>query len=253
MQGCPFKRLLRSAVAAFFFAAFGIGSGVVGIFVLPLCALAGPRETAGRRMRSVVRLTYVAFVRIARLVRLFRVESPDSGLLRAVRGRVVAANHLSLIDIVILMSMLADATCVAKGDAARNPFFRWIVRPLYLVRGDDTAKLLSDASAMLKAGVNVIVFPEGTRTPADAPAHPLKRGFARIALAAGAPVAPVRIACDPPVLAKGQPWHDVGDREIVFRLEALPEIPVSGPSTHAAAVALTSATGLAIFGKDAMQ
>ena len=253
MQGNPVKRLLRSLVSGLFFAAYGAGSVIVGIFLLPVAALCGAREGRGRRMRATVRATYRIFVWAARVVRLFRVESTDFAALRSIRGRVVAANHLTLIDIVVLMSILPDSTCVVKGAAASNPFLRWIVRPLYLVRGEDTEKIMGEASEMLKAGVNVIVFPEGTRTPADASAHILKRGFARIALAAGAPVAPVRVACDPPVLAKGQPWHDVGDREIVFRLEALPEIPVSGPSTHAAAVALTSATGLAIFGKDAMQ
>jgi len=249
MQGHPVIRLLRSLVSGFFFAAYGLGSVFVGMLLLPLAALCGTGEGRGRRMRSTVRATYRLFVFAARTVRLFRVESPDFDALRSLRGRVVAANHLTLIDIVVLMSILPDSTCVVKGAAASNPFLRWIVRPLYLVRGDNTERLLDEAASMLRSGVNVIVFPEGTRTPACAPAHPLKRGFARIALAAGAPVAPVRIACDPPVLAKGQPWYDVGDREIVFTVEGLPEIPVSGPSTHAAAVELASATGLAIFGK----
>ena len=250
MQGLSVIRPLRSLVSGLFFVAYGVGSVLIGIFLLPVAALCGSREGRGRRMRATVRATYRLFVWAARVVRLFRVESPDFARLRSIRGRVVAANHLTLIDIVILMSILPDSTCVVKGAAASNPFLRWIVRPLYLVRGEDTEKLLGEASEMLKAGVNVIVFPEGTRTPASAPAHPVKRGFARIALAAGVPVAPLRIACDPPVLAKGQPWHDVGGREIVFALEALPEIPVSGESTHAAAVALASATGRAIFGKE---
>lgn len=253
MQGRLVIRLLRSLVSGSFFVAYGAGSVLVGVFLLPVAALCGSRRGRGRRMRATVRATYRMFTGAARLVRLFRVESPDFGALRSIRGRVVAANHLTLIDIVVLMSIIPDSTCVVKGAAASNPFLRWIVRPLYLVRGEDTEKILGEATEMLKEGVNVIIFPEGTRTPADAPSHPMKRGFARIALAAGVPVAPVRIACDPPVLAKGQPWYDVGDREIVFTLEALPEIPVSGTSTHAAAAALASAAGGAIFGKETMQ
>ena len=253
MQGRPVIRLLRSLVSGFFFVAYGLGSVFIGVFLLPLAALCGGGKGRGRRMRYTVRASYQVFVWAARAVRLFRVESPDFAALRSIRGRVVAANHLTLIDIVVLMSILPDSTCVVKGAAAENPFLRWIVRPLYLVRGEDTEKILAEASEMLKAGVNVIVFPEGTRTPADAPDHPLKRGFARIALAAGVPVAPVRIACDPPVLAKGQPWHDVGDREIVFTVEGLPEIPVSGPSTHAAAVELATAIGVVLFGKETRQ
>ena len=250
MQGHPVTRLLRSLVSGVFFVAYGAGSVLVGIFVLPFAALCGPGSGRGRRMRLTVRATYRFFVWAARVVRLFRVESPDYAPLRSTRGRVVVANHLTLIDIVILMSILPDSTCVVKGAAASNPFLRWIARPLYLIRGDDTEKILGEAADLLKSGVNVIVFPEGTRTPADAPEHVFKRGFARIALAAGAPVAPVRIACDPPVLAKRQPWYDVADREIVFTVESLDEIPVSGPSTHAAAASLAEAARKAIFAKE---
>ena len=237
-------------VSGLFFAAYGAGSVAVGVFVLPVAALCGPREGRGRRMRSVVRATYRLFVWAARAVGLFSVRSPCFEALRSIRGSVVAANHLTLIDIVVLMSILPDSTCVVKGAAADNPFLRWIVRPLYLVRGENTERLLADAAEMLRRGVNVVVFPEGTRTPADAPEHRLNRGFARIALSAGAPVSPVRIACDPPVLAKGQPWHDVADREIVFTVEALPEVRATGPSTRRAAAALAETVGQSLFGKE---
>ena len=112
---------------------------------------------------------------------------------------------------------------------------------------------------LLAQGVDLVVFPQGTRVPAGAPRRPLRRGAAQIALHAGVPVLPVRIACAPPVLAKGQPWYDLADRTIVWTLRVGNPIPVpinaagsaptdaaSGVSpavpttgTHAAAVALT--------------
>ena len=243
-------RVLRSLVSGMFFAAFGAGGLLVGLLVLPVAALSGPGEGRGRRMRSAVRAAYRLFVWAARLVRLFRVESSDIEAIRSIRGRVVAANHLTLIDIVVLMSILPDSTCVVKGAVASNPFLRWVVRPLYLVRGDDTEKLLAAATSLLRQGVNVVVFPEGTRIPADAPEHRLNRGFARMALAASVPIAPIRISCDPPVLAKNQPWYDVADREVLFTVDALGEINADGPSTHAAAVSLAEAARCAIFGKE---
>jgi len=249
MKGRPVTRLLRSLVSGAFFVAYGAGSVLIGLLVLPVAAVCGSRAGRGRRMRSVVRASYRLFVWAARVVWLFRVESSDFARISSIRGSVVVANHLTLIDIVILMSILPDSTCVVKGAAASNPFLGCVVRPLYLVRGDDTEKLMGEASSLLGSGVNVVVFPEGTRTPEDAP-HPLNRGFARIALAAGVPVAPVRITCDPPVLAKHQPWYDVADREIVFTLNALEGIQVSGPSTHSAAVALADAVHGSLFGKE---
>ena len=89
-----------------------------------------------------------------------------------------------------------------------------------------------------------MIFPEGTRTPVDAPRHKLYRGAAQIALHAGVPVQCVSVACDPPVLAKGQPPWDVGDRIITFTLRACGEISVEAPAPdavhHSAAVALTA-------------
>jgi 1-acyl-sn-glycerol-3-phosphate acyltransferase len=111
--------------------------------------------------------------------------------------------------------------------------------------------VLEEAQDLLARGGNLVVFPEGTRTPADAPRRKLHRGAAQIALHAGAPVACVSVACDPPVLAKGQPWWDVGDRTITFTLRLCGEIPATAPDPdavpHAAAVALTDQVKCLLF------
>ena len=235
----PFVRLMRSGLAAAFFLAFGLGGLVIGCICFPLLAF-----FSQRRMRALVRASYRLFVGAARVTGLFRVSisAADRARFARTRGRVIVANHLTLIDIVILIATLPDSTSIAKAAAKRNFFYSQIVRSVFLVN-DDPARALDEAQRLLAQGVNVIVFPEGTRTPADAPARKLRRGAAQIALHANVPLLPIRIACDPPVLAKGQPWHDVADRTIVWTLRALNEISVSRPpaacGTHTAAVALT--------------
>lgn len=235
----PFVRLMRSGLAAAFFLAFGLGGLVIGCICFPLLAF-----FSQRRMRALVRASYRLFVGAARVTGLFRVSisAADRARFARTRGRVIVANHLTLIDIVILIATLPDSTSIAKAAAKRNFFYSQIVRRVFLVN-DDPARALDEAQRLLAQGVNVIVFPEGTRTPADAPARKLRRGAAQIALHANVPLLPIRIACDPPVLAKGQPWHDVADRTIVWTLRALNEISVSRPpaacGTHTAAVALT--------------
>ena len=234
----PFVRLMRSGLAAAFFLAFGLGGLVIGCICFPLLAF-----FSQRRMRALVRASYRLFVGAARVTGLFRVSisAADRARFARTRGRVIVANHLTLIDIVILIATLPDSTSIAKAAAKRNFFYSQIVRRVFLVN-DDPARALDEAQRLLAQGVNVIVFPEGTRTPADAPARKIRRGAAQIALHANVPLLPIRIACDPPVLAKGQPWHDVADRTIVWTLRALDEISVSRPpaacGTHTAAVAL---------------
>ena len=234
-------RVPRGILALFFFLAFGMGALVIGCVLFPPLALVRAR----RAMRALVRASYRLFVWAARVTGLFRVvlTPEDRARLAAMRGCVVAASHPTLIDVVLLLAFLPDATAVAKAAARRNFFYSHIVNAAFLVN-DDPWNLLDKAKDLLLRGGNLVIFPEGTRTPADAPRRKLHRGTAQVALHAGAPVQCVSIACDPPVLAKGQPAWDVGDRVITFTFSARGEIPVeafaSDAVRHSAAVALTA-------------
>ena len=241
-------RLPRSVLALFFFLAFGVGGLVLGCILFPALMLFG----AKRAMRALVRGCYKLFVGVGRMTELFRVvmSTEDRERLTSMRGCVVVASHPSLIDVVILLAYLPNATAVAKAAAGRNFFYSRVVNAAFLVN-DNLQRMLDEAQALLSSGVNLVIFPEGTRTPADAPQRKLYRGAAQIALHAGAPIQCVTIACEPPVLAKGQPWWDVGDRTITFTLRLCGEIPATAPDPdavpHAAAVALTDQVKCLLF------
>lgn len=242
------KRLPRSLLGGCFFACYGLGGLAIGGLLFPLLAFVGAR----RAMRALVRASWRLFVWGGRWTGLFRIViSPaDRARLAAARGCVVVANHPTLLDIVVLMALLPDATAVAKAAARGNVFHSRIVRGMFLVN-DDPLRVLEEAKKVLAQGVDLVVFPQGTRVPAGAPRRPLRRGAAQIALHADAPILPIRIACNPPVLAKGQPWHDLAARTIVWTLCVGEPIPVPADAascvppavpatgTHAAAVALT--------------
>ena len=231
-------RIARAALSGVFFLLFGFFGLLFAILLVPF---------AGRKrvVRAAVRLAFRAFVGLGRLTRLFTVSV--SGDPSRVKGAVVVMNHLSLIDVVILLATLPDSSCVIKGALKRNPCMRAVVKSVFLVNDDDPGKTVAEGSALLGSGVNVIVFPEGTRTPADAPVHRLRRGAARLALAAGATVQPVRLTMNVPVLAKGQPWWDVGDRTVRYALEFREPIPVAGENSHRNAVELTERMRAAII------
>lgn len=243
-------RFARSLLGGFFFLAYGVGSLLIGLVLFPPLALLGARRT----MRALVRLSYRLFVWAGRVTGLFRVaiSSADRARLAATRGTVVVANHLTLIDIVILLAHLPDSTGIAKAAAGRNLFYSAIVKSAFLVN-DDPVRVLDAAAGFLAHGVNLVVFPEGTRTPLAAPTHPLHRGAAQIALRVGAPLLPIRMVCDPPVLAKGQPWHDLGDHTIVWTLQvgAVIDVPKAETVRRATAAAVTDQIAQALFGTGA--
>lgn len=224
---------VRSLLSGLFFLAYGLAA-------LPFALLLMLPGWTPRMTRRIVRLFYRLFVFFGRLTRLFdlQYDEPTRTALSACRGRVVVMNHLSLVDVCMLIATLPDSTAIVKSATLRNPFLGMVVRRAFIPNTDDPERVTERVCRALNAGVNVIVFPEGTRrAPGDA--RPLRRGAARLALAAGVPIACFHIDYEPIALAKGQPWWDVGSHMISVRLRACGEIPVSGPSTHAAAVALT--------------
>ncbi|MBX9745352.1 MAG: 1-acyl-sn-glycerol-3-phosphate acyltransferase, partial [Hyphomonadaceae bacterium] len=129
--------------------------------------------------------------------------------LRADRGTLVIANHPSLLDIVFIMSLMERTQCVVKAGVWNNPFMRGVVTAAnYIANTGDPEKLLDDCVAALKAGNNLVIFPEGSRTPANGK-RKYQRGFAYIALRSQAPLRLVTVTCNPPTLLKGEPWYKI--------------------------------------------
>lgn len=247
----------RSLLAGVFFACYGIGSLAIGGILFPPIVLLrmifnAPESGSAWRlsvvkglnklMRRLIRLSWKLFVWGGRVTGLFivHISEEDKSRLAKTHGAVVVANHLTLIDVVVLSVFLPDATAIAKAAARKNFFYSLIVRGVFLVN-DDPMRVMEEAKSCLADGVNLIVFPQGTRTP-NGVGTPLRRGAAQIAIHAGVPIVPVVISCDPPVLAKDQAWYDVADRTVVWTLRVCDEItvpPATTTFTHATAVALT--------------
>ena len=217
-----FVRFLRSILCAMFFIAFGLGGLLFSLILL--------LPVSRRMARGTQRLFFRFFVWSAKVTGLFVVDvsQEDAEILRELRGSVVVANHVSLIDFVILVVLLGDSVCITKEAVGRNPFMRIIARRI-LVVNSGTEAVMRLAGKYLAEGVNLLVFPEGTRTSPSAPEHVFKRGAARIALDARAPVETISIACDPPVLGKGQPWWDVGAHAIRYSFRYKGRVAVNPP------------------------
>jgi 1-acyl-sn-glycerol-3-phosphate acyltransferase len=83
------------------------------------------------------------------------------------------------------------------------------------------ATVVQGAIERLRSGDPVLIFPEGTRSPAGG-LGPFKSGAFAIAQAAKVPVVPVRIRCDPPALMRGQKWYQVPDGTINYHFRLFP-------------------------------
>lgn len=118
---------------------------------------------------------------------------------------ILAANHLSAWDTVVLPAMIrrkvrfaAKAELFVRSGSPRHRLVAWFVRaigqvPLERSGGRASTEGLQPILQTLQAGDVVGFFPEGTRSP-DGRLYKGKTGVARVALHSGAPVVPVGIA-----------------------------------------------------------
>jgi 1-acyl-sn-glycerol-3-phosphate acyltransferase len=110
---------------------------------------------------------------------------------------VICVNHLSWIDIPVLLG-LVPAVPVAKAEVAAWPVVGSHARALGVIfvnRGEahSGAVALRAALRALDHGLPVLAFPEGTTTDGASPLLPFRRGLFGVARRAGVPVVPVAI------------------------------------------------------------
>lgn len=122
--------------------------------------------------------------------------------LRGEAGLVIVPNHPSLLDVVLVISRLPRVTCIMKAGLLDNPFLGGGARLARYIRNDTPLPLVRSAAAEIRAGRQLLIFPEGTRT-VHRPVNAFKGGFAAIAKAAGAPVQTVFIETNSAFLGKG--------------------------------------------------
>lgn len=91
----------------------------------------------------------------------------DAGELAALRSEgplIVIANHPSLLDAVVLIAQLPNATCIMKSAVLRNPLYSITSRLAGYISNGDTRQMLERSRSELAQGAQFIFFPEGGRT-----------------------------------------------------------------------------------------
>ncbi|MCL1861547.1 MAG: 1-acyl-sn-glycerol-3-phosphate acyltransferase [Proteobacteria bacterium] len=222
------ERCWRIVAAGFCFALFGFGGLLVLCLVFPLLRLLVWRQPLRQATaRDIVHLSFRLFCKLMTTVGVISYEVRGLEKLQR-RGLLVVANHPSLIDVVMLISLLRQPDCVVKAAAWRNPFMLGPVSLCGFIRNQSGPQLVDDCIESVRRGNNLIIFPEGTRTKLEAllqrQVNPLQRGVANIAIRGGIPLTPVVITVSEPVLTKQQPWYHAPLRRPHFVLKVFDDI-----------------------------
>lgn len=108
---------------------------------------------------------------------------------------VLASNHQSAVDIMVLFNLHRHFKWIAKREAFKLPFIgwnMWMNDYVALRRGDSgsIARMMEDSRKHLQRGSSIMIFPEGTRTR-DGKLRKFKHGAFSLACDADVPVVPI--------------------------------------------------------------
>ena len=221
---------IRRAGCGLMFVVFGVGAVVLAPTAMVVAAFRPARQRA-TTVQGFVHHAFRAFMRFGGVLGLLAMEIEEGERLE--RGpAVVVANHPSLLDVVVLIAYLPQADCIVKREAWANPFLRLIVSAAGYLPNERGDRLVANAAERLRSGRTLVLFPEGSRSPAEG-LRRFERGAAQIALASGRPIRPVRIRCEPRILRKGQPFWDIPNRTVCYSLSVGEDVDVEASSDGA--------------------
>lgn len=211
------------------FAIFGISSILLALILFPILHIISGFSTKRfqKITRNVIHYFFKILIWYTSIIGGAKYIVKNKELLQNVRGKVIVANHPSLLDVVILISLIKNANCIYKGSLTSNKFISAIVSNLYISNEISFDKQMELAKESLKNGDNLIVFPEGTRSTPGAQ-WLFKKGAARLAIYANADVLPIYFGGNEKIgLRKGDSIFAFNPTECyIYKINALDAIPV---------------------------
>jgi len=205
------RRLLETTALALSLTLLGAICLSWTVVALPLYLLLP--ASAGRRVgRRGILVGFCAYVWSLRLMRAYQLDLEALTALRTGPAMVLAPNHPSLIDALLIVAYNPRVACVMKSALMNNLFLGAGARLARYIRNEPPRRMIIEAVAELRRGGLVLLFPEGTRTM-HVPVNPLTGSVGVVAKHAGTPVQTLLIEQDSPFLSKG--WS-------LFRRPSLP-------------------------------
>ena len=157
--------------------------------------------------RAAISSVYRGFWTTAKWLGLMRIDDTALDVLDREGGLIIAANHPSMLDALLVIARVPRGICIMRSSLMHNPFLGAGARLARYIRNDPPRGMIRSCVANLRAGGQLVLFPEGTRT-VQAPINPFRPGITLIAQMAQVPIQTVIIEADTPYLGKGWPiWR----------------------------------------------
>ncbi len=216
----PLKAWYRSAIE---YAALWSSLALLGLIclswsllTLPLYPLL-PRRMARAFGRRGIMSGFRVYSDWLELIGAYKLDLAAVEGLRGGPPLILAPNHPSLIDALLILTRHPNLACVMKSDLMGNILLGPGARLARYIRNGSPRQMVREAVRDLKDGGSLLLFPEGTRTTRN-PINALSRSVAVIARHAAVPVQTLIIETDSPFLSKGSPLWSRPGLPITFRV-----------------------------------
>ena len=176
-----------------------------------------PRAGMRRAGRKLVARLFRFYLRLLVLMGACQFDLTELDAINDGPAMIIAPNHPSLLDAVMILSRLPDAGCIMKADIVNNVFFGGGARLAGYIRNTPLRTMVQLAVADLHQGSHLLLFPEGTRTKRF-PVGPLQGTVGLIAKHAGVPVQTVFIETNSAFLGKGWSLRWIPKMPITYRV-----------------------------------
>lgn len=186
------------------------GLALICLAWLPFALLLYPlvsRQTGMMLGRRAIQWAFAVYLRLLSALCACRFDLSELDRLRDAGPLIIAANHPSLLDAVLIVARLPNAVCVMKSSLMDNLLFGSAARLARYIRNDSALQMIRCSRDALRHGAQLVMFPEGTRTRRF-PLNPLTPTLAMIARRSGTPVQTVLLEFSSPYLGKEWPlWR----------------------------------------------
>lgn len=213
----------RAFLTIYEYAVFYIGLLLFGLICLSWTPIALvlhpllPRRSGARIGRAVIMAGFRFFLGFLACSGRFRFDLSELDALRGEQSLIIAANHPSLWDAVLLASRLPNVVCIMKASIVDNLFVGAGARLARYIRNASLRQMVTLSIRDLQDGDQLLLFPEGTRTKGG-PIGPFTGSIGVIANRAKAPVQTVFIETDSAFLCKGWPVYKKPKLPLFYRI-----------------------------------
>lgn len=191
------------------------------IFSVPLAALIAFPWTLITGDANFLYHLAMRLVRAAMWIAGVKVVTEGRETLDRSQSYIFMCNHVSNLDPPIVVPVLPGRTTIlVKKELFKVPILGWAMRMASLVPVDRSNRdaaiaSLGKASEVMKAGLHMTIFPEGTRST-DGRLLPFKKGPFHLALDTGISIVPVTVLGSLPMMPKGRVRIQPGTARVVF-------------------------------------